>query len=117
MGLSATETKLIATDLVSGPEARGSARFKQASDGSLSLEIRDYWVALAPDPHIFLSARDDQVHDPNAVLHLDTAPIGVDRYVRELSELDDLSSAKTLLVYCVEYDVYFGSGSIIATTD
>lgn len=109
--------KQIATAKIQGPEARGNAVFWQLPNGRLRLTIDDYWVAPAPDPHIYLTARDDDVLDLNAALHLGDAPIHTDSYARDLVELSDLSAVKTLLVYCVEYSVYFGSGRVIPVTD
>jgi len=70
------------------------------------LRIDNYWVAPAPDPHLFLSFCDDDKIDDTAI-HLGLAPADTDHYARTLPNGHDYKAVKRVVVHCVKYDVFF----------
>ncbi|MGI9595655.1 MAG: hypothetical protein ACR2QK_05825, partial [Acidimicrobiales bacterium] len=47
---------VLATATIDGPEARGEAQLLQAPDGTVTVELDQFWVAPgAPDVRLFIS--------------------------------------------------------------
>lgn len=107
-----TGATVIATAKIDGPEARGRARFWRGSEGALLLTLEDYWVAPAPDPRLYLTRRDDDVLELDTAIHLGLVPTDTNHHQCTLPASTDLASVRSILVYCLKYDVFFGSGRV-----
>lgn len=100
---------VIATGIITGPEARGDVTVTRDGDGGVTVRISNVWIAPgAPDVRIYLSS------DPEGDLRSGTmTELGkVTELTGELSydvpaglEAPDMRS---LVVYCSVYSVTFG---------
>lgn len=102
---------VLATATIAGPEARGQAQLVQGGDGTVTLEVDQFWVAPgAPDVRLFVT--------PNPAGNVDQAATDLGPVPDQQGTLSrqlptDLAPAEVLsvIVYCKVYSVRFGYGT------
>ncbi|MEZ4795532.1 MAG: DM13 domain-containing protein [Flavobacteriaceae bacterium] len=105
--------KTIATARIQGPEAIGDAKIVQLDNGNYQLQLVNFWVAPgAPDVQIVFSEDANGVIAEHNIRFIAKLPSGNFSQHFPIDHLEDLDKMKTLLVYCKQFFVHFGHGSL-----
>lgn len=103
---------VLATAAIAGPEARGHAELVKAADGTVTLEIADFWVAPgAPDVRLFVSPNPNGTVEETAI-DLGPVPEHQTNLSYEFPTNANLNELASIIVYCKVYSVLFGHGTI-----
>ena len=104
--------RVVACGVIDGPEARGTVRVVEYDDGERNVELTDLWVAPgAPDVRLYISPYPDGRIDDTATDFgsiLDNTP----ELQRPLPSDATAITARSVVVYCGVYSVYFGHGTL-----
>lgn len=103
---------VIATTIVSGHEAQGPAALIRLKDGQVVLRLTDFHIAPgAPDVHVFLTGKDGDVHADGVFDFGEVDKFDGD-FEYSLPADVDLASHNLVVVYCFQYSVEFGRGTL-----
>jgi hypothetical protein len=103
---------VLAVAAIDGPEARGRAELVQAADGTVTVEIAEFWVAPgAPDVRLFISPNPNGTVDAKAI---DLGPVPAQQATLSyrLPTSANPTELASIIVYCKVYSVLFGHGSL-----
>jgi hypothetical protein len=105
---------VLAVATIDGPEARGHAELVKAADGTVTVEIVDFWVAPgAPDVRLFVSPNPTGTVDETAI---DLGPVPNQQATLSypLPPNANPNALESIIVYCTVYSVLFGAGTLAA---
>ena len=103
---------VLAAAVIDGPEARGQAELVQAADGTVTVEIAEFWVAPgAPDVRLFVSPNPNGTVDETAI-DLGPVPEQQTTLSYSLPTNADPNALASIIVYCKVYSVLFGHGTL-----
>ena len=99
----------LAVAAIDGPEARGHAELVKAADGTVTVEIVDFWVA--PGVRLFVSQNATGTVDETAI---DLGPVPNQQATLSypLPPNASPSALESIIVYCKVYSVLFGAGAL-----
>lgn len=105
--------EIIATARIEGQEAVGSATIFSNKEGNYTLRLTDFWVAQgAPDVKIVFSEDPNGIINNNTICYIADMPSGNFNQDFPIDHLKDFYKMKTLIVYCKQFFVHFGHGTI-----
>ena len=100
-----------ATGTITGPEARGSVTVTSSPDGTMTLELANFWVAPgAPDVRLYLSP-DEDGSVANAI-DLGHVPDNETRFSSQLPMEVGADQMRSVVIYCKVFSVLFGHGTL-----
>lgn len=104
--------KVLATAIIDGPEAKGGAEIIE-NNGQQTLRFKKgFWVAPgAPDVTITVSPNEAGIVD-DAMIELGLYDYGNPSKVLPIRDDLDLKVNSTIIVYCKQYTVHFGHGTL-----
>lgn len=98
----------------------GSVRVVLNTDGSRVLAIENLTTSSGPDVHVWLSASDvvegvDGWYTAGSAPYLDLGPIkgNLGNQVYEIPEGVDISSYRSVSLWCVQFSVSFGAAQLV----
>jgi hypothetical protein len=95
---------------IDGLEAKGFTEIVTEGD-STYLKLSELWIAPgAPDVQVALSSNEEGKLD-DTLQHVAFLPYGKTEFIFDISKLE-LFKTKTVIVYCTQYYVHFGHGTI-----
>ncbi len=103
---------VLAGAVIDGPEARGHAELVQDADGTVTVEIAEFWVAPgAPDVRLFVSPNPTGTVDETAIDlgHVPDLQANLSFQLPTNANANELAS---IIVYCKVYSVLFGYGTL-----
>lgn len=104
--------QLLASGVIAGPEAHGSVSITIDRDGRRVVKLTDLWVAPgAPDVRLLVSADPMGATTADAV-DVGPLPYGRSEHILELPSDLPLSQARSVVIYCSVYSVYFGHAEL-----
>ncbi len=104
---------VLATATITGPEARGTAALIQTDDGRTLLRATDYWIADgAPDARFYLTPHPGGSVDVEGIIDFGKITPLTGNIEFDLPTGADPSSFLMVVVYCRQYSVEFGRGSL-----
>lgn len=104
--------KIIATAKIDGPEAKGTAELIRNNNSLLLRFAKGFWVETgAPDVTVALSP------NPLGKIDIKNTDIGRYEYSKAVNEFTvpltpDLFKNNIVVVYCKQYQAYFGHGAL-----
>ena len=103
---------VLAVAAIDGPEARGRVELVKAADGTVTVEIADFWVAPgAPDVRLFVSPNPSGTVDETAI-DLGPVPEQQANLSYQLPTNANPNELESIIVYCKVYSVLFGHGTL-----
>jgi hypothetical protein len=103
---------VLAVAAIDGPEARGQADLVQGADGTVTVEITEFWVAPgAPDVQLFVSPNPTGTVDETAI-DLGPVPHHQATLSYQLPTNANTNELASIIVYCKVYSVLFGYGTL-----